>query len=91
MAVSYSRVSPTASFPAAGSPSVAFPFTPKNWVVVNEDTTAANYVEVSLDGTNVIARLVPGVLAGLKFDQQITKIWLRAGAGTPAVQVIAEE
>lgn len=78
-----------AAFGSPG-PDITLAFRPDSITVVNEDGTAANYVEVSFDGTTVHAKLIPGVIAGLRFSQRVKGVWLRRGAGTPVVRVIAE-
>lgn len=85
------RVTAPAAFPALTAPSITIPFEARRVVLLNEDATAANYVEWSFDGTNVHGRLTPGLNAGFESTQRTTKIWLRRGAGTPTVQVIAED
>lgn len=91
MAIHSAVVAAPAAFPAANSPSFEAPFVPKRLVFTNFDATPANYVEVSFDGVTVAARLTPG--ANPTFDtelQNATKVWVRRGAGTPNVQIIAE-
>ena len=75
------------TFPAADAPDAECPFTPREILLINEDASQA--VDVSLDGVTVAATLVPGTpSAGLKLDSGVTKIYTRASAGTPQVQVI---
>jgi hypothetical protein len=86
------RVTAPAAFPAATAPSVVIPFEPRRVLILNEDGTPANYVEWSFDaGDNVHGRLTPGTNASYESTQHGTRIWLRRGAGTPSVQVIAED
>ena len=71
---------------------VTIPFEPRSIVIVNEDTDAANYVEVSDDGgVSTASKLTPTILAGIRLTQKVKKIWLKAAAGTPSVQIIAED
>jgi len=84
---SAASVAPNA-FPV--SPSFELPFEPKSIMVINEDTTPANAVELSFDGVNVHGKLIPTVLQGQKFEQRTTKIWVRAVAGAPVVRIVAE-
>ena len=77
-----------AAFPV--SPSFSIPFEPRTILIVNEDTTLANYVEFSLDGVNVHGRLTPTVLGSLVLSQHVLNVWIRRGAGTPVVRIIAE-
>lgn len=85
----HQAVSPGASFASPG-PDVSFGFLAGTVKVVNEDSTAANYVEVSFDGTTVHDRLIPGVYPGFKYTQRVNGVWLRKGAGSPTVRVVAE-
>lgn len=91
MAIQRAAGTTPAAFGAPTTPEVTLAFEPtKGIVIVNEDATPANYIEVSFDGVTVHGRLTPTVLAGLRFEQRVTKIWLRRGAGTPAYQIVAE-
>lgn len=84
-------VTAPAAFPAASVPDITLPFSPSSFILENRDTTAANYVEYSFDGVTVHGRLTPGGLGAIKYEKIRTrKIWLRRGAGTPSVQLIAE-
>ena len=84
--------SDTIAVPAAFTtePSFTVPFQPKTIAVVNENTTAANVIEVSFDGINVHGKLIPGLLAGFKWDQNTTKVWLQ-GVGSAVGRIIAED
>lgn len=83
------RVTAPAAFAAPAD--ITIPFEPKFFTIVNEDTVAANFVEWSYDGVNVAGRLTPGINAFYRSEQRAVRgIWLRRGAGTPAVDVIAE-
>lgn len=90
MAIYSATVAAPAAFPAAASPSFSIPFQPTSIVIVNEDPTLANTVEFSFDGVNVHGRLVPTIMGAIKLNQTAQKIWVRRGAGSPNVQIIAE-
>lgn len=95
MAAIYSAVvAAPAAFPAVDAPSVEVPFPPRKVTIINLDGTLANYVEVSFQGGTsgaVAGRLVPTIYPAHTFEPGgTTKIYLRRGAGTPNVQVIAE-
>lgn len=94
MAIYSAAVTAPVAFPAVDAPSFTIPFQPKSIVIINEDATPANYVEFSLEGgTNaaVHGKLIPTIVAGLKITQPVTKIWVRLGAGTPTVRIVAEQ
>lgn len=68
------------------------PFQPGRVTIVNEDTTAANAIEVSFDGTTTHARLTPTVNPVFTTDRQRgTQVWIKKVAGAPNAQVIAEQ
>lgn len=90
MAIYSVAVTAPAAFPAANAPSVIIPFEPKSITVINEDSGAANSIEVSFDGVEVHGKLIPTQVAALKFSQSVTKVWLRRAAGTPTVRIVAE-
>lgn len=91
MAIYSDSITAPAVFAAITAPSFTIPFEPRSIVIVNEDSTAANYVEYSFDGTNVHGRLTPTILAGIRLEfQRATKIWVRRGAGTPVVRIMVE-
>lgn len=87
------RLVPTTAF-RPSTPDVVIPFQPNAAIqIINEDSTAANYVEVSFDGVNIAFRLTPGIVAGREWLKNLglkQKIWLQAGAGSPNVHVAAE-
>lgn len=90
MAIFSDSITAPAAFAGAAAPSFTVPFVPNSICVINEDGTAANFVEVSFDGVAVAGKLIPTILAGLRFEQKVTKIWVRRGAGTPVVRIVAE-
>lgn len=92
MAIFSTTVAAPAAFPAANAPSVEIPFAPKLLTIANVDATPANYIEFSFDGVAVAGRLTPGSLPNIRLElQAATKLWLRRGAGTPNVTIIAEQ
>jgi hypothetical protein len=83
-------VTAPAAFAAVSAPDFTVPFEPRSIIVINEDATTANYVEVSFDGVDVHGRLTPGQVSAMKFAQTVKKVWVRRGAGTPVVRIVAE-
>ncbi len=72
------------TFPA--TPQVVIPFQAKSIAVVLEDDTDDAFV--SFDGENDHGHLVPGTpAAGIMYEQNVTKVWVRAPAGTDPVNV----
>ena len=83
-------VTAPAAFAAVTAPDITIPFVPTSVLVIIEDTTAANTVEVSFDSSATHGKLIPGTVTGLRFENGRTRIWLKRAAGTPVVRVVAE-
>lgn len=73
----------------AAVPNVTIPFTPKTISVVNEH--GSMICLVSLDGSTLAGRINPAVIAGQRFTQHTTKVWLKAAAdpGAPAIVTVS--
>lgn len=80
-----------AAYPA--TPQVIIPFEPVATLCVDEH--ASSLVDVSFDGVNDAGRLTPGVLAGVSWDRQGTRVWLKQSGGAVGaavtVRVMAEK
>lgn len=74
-------------------PQVVIAFEPRSIMIVNQDLDG-DAIEISLDGTNVHARLLnTGPSAGIVLNQMAQRIWIRSvavGTDTTNVEVIAE-
>ena len=57
---------------------------------VNESTTAAEVIWVSLDGTNEAFRLIPGVTPHLTPSVMTTAVYAKSLSGTPVLGIIIE-
>lgn len=73
----------------ATDPTFTVPFQPKSVTIINEDVDPANEIEVSFDGVNVAGKLIPGTVAGYKWNQNSSLVWIR-GVGSAVGRIIAE-
>lgn len=93
MALPYSEIVSVTDTTYPATPQITVPFVPQEIAVVVLDSTAANTVDVSFDGTNRHARFVPTQLGGFsfRFDGILGTtqgVWFQS-PNTVSVQVIA--
>lgn len=79
------------AYSAVTAPDITIPWVPSSILLIIEDLTAANTVEISFDSLNTHGKLIPGIVSGLGYTNGCTAIWLRSQAGSPLVRVVAEE
>lgn len=88
MPVQEITVSEAASYSA--NPDISLDFEPKEWLIVNLNTTVTHYLYFSFDGQNDHGKLIPGSpIAGCSYKNRAKKLWLRASTGGGGTTVSA--
>lgn len=91
MAIFMVQLTAPGAYTAADAPNVVIPFKPKRILIVNQDVTPANTIQVSVDGAADCANLIPGINPQLELRQQTTRLWIKRAAAGGAVMVLAED